>query len=150
MKPDLESLGMLRVKAILLLGAVFVIGAFAGAAVERARESRSAPPPIPRGGLPPGLSRDLDLSDSQERQIREILERNRPRVDSLLDQFMPRLRALTDSARAEVRGTLNHAQQATFDRLDPPLGPPIEGRPRPGGRMPGGGPPRGGGGGARP
>jgi len=145
MNAQLESLGRLRVQGVLLLAAVFLIGALAGAAFERARRARPAPPPHPRGqGFLPGLRDELGLTEEQDRRIHEILEGNRPRADSLMNRFLPRLRALTDSIRQEVRGELTPEQQKIFDarqpRLTPPPGVPLPGEGR--GPMVPGPPPR--------
>jgi len=140
MNSNLESLGRLRLQAILLLLAVFVIGALAGAAFERGRWRRwpPPPPPPPPHGLPPGLREELHLTPDQATRIEEILDRSRARTDVVLDQFLPRLRAVTDSIRAEVRAVLTPEQQKRFDRLQPPGGPPFG--PPPFGPPPGGPP----------
>jgi Spy/CpxP family protein refolding chaperone len=154
MNAHLESLGRVKLQGVLLLAVVFGIGAFAGAAFERAREARPGPPPRAGQGVPPAWRQQLRLTDDQDRQIREILEKNRSRADAILEQFLPRLRVVTDSVRAEVRTVLTPDQQEMFDRLQPPLGPPLrEGRPpfegpppdgpHPGGPPPGGHPPGG-------
>jgi Spy/CpxP family protein refolding chaperone len=150
MNAHLESLGRVKLQGFLLLAVVFVIGAFAGAAFERAREARPGAPPPAGEGVPPAWREQLRLTADQDRQIHEILEKNRPRADAVLDQFLPRLRAMTDSVRAEVRTVLTPEQQELFDRLQPPIGPPLRdgrpplGEPPPGEHPPGGPPPHGG------
>ena len=142
MKDHLESLGRVKLQGVLLLAVVFAIGAFAGAAFERARQARWGPPPHAGHGTRPGWLDKLQLTDAQEQQIHRILERNRPRTDSILDQLLPRLRAVSDSARAEVRAVLTREQQEIFDRLRPSIGPPLhDGRPSPERPPPGGPPP---------
>lgn len=122
MKGHLESLGRLRLQALLLLLVVFVIGALAGVAFERAGFRRPAhrpgPPPEHLRGLPPRLREELDLSPEQARRVEQLLERNRDRTDAVLDQYLPQLRALTDSLRADVRAELTPAQREVFDRLE--------------------------------
>ena len=137
MKENIESLGRLRVQAILLLTGVFAVGALAGAAIERGRAGRpglSSQPPGRGGGpgLPPQLAAELALTQEQQERIHVILEAGRPRTDAVLDAFLPRLRAVTDSIRTEVRSVLAAEQQEIFDRRQPPLGPPLPGVP-PGG-----------------
>ena len=154
MNSHLESLGRAKLQGILLLGVIFAIGIFTGVALERVRQSRPAPVPnAARGVAPPGWREQFHLTDEQERQIHEILERNRPRTEALIEQFLPRLRAATDSVRGEIRAILTPDQQREFDRVQPPLephpgdrrppfGPPPTGfppdGPRPGGPPPGG------------
>ena len=129
MHSGFESLGRLRLQAILLLVVVFIVGALGGVAFERAFGGRHAsrqPMGPPPGGLPPGLSHDLGLTAEQEVHIKAIFERYRPKTDAILDEFFPRLRAVTDSARAEVRALLTPAQQKIFDRDRPPEPPEFD------------------------
>jgi uncharacterized membrane protein len=141
MMRSLESLGRVRLQALIILVAVFVIGGLTGAAIDRARHPR--PPARPPGqGLPPHLREKLALSTEQDRRIEEILASYRPRTDALFDRIMPSVHALTDSMRTEIRAVLTAAQQAIFDTQEPPPGnrPPLRpGRPP----FPRGGPPPG-------
>lgn len=133
MNGALESLGRLRLQALALLLVVFVGGALAGAAFERARYHR--PPGPPREGLSPEMREELRLTPEQGRRIDAILAESRARTDAVFDRFLPELRALTDSIRTEVRTVLSPEQQEIFDRMEPPLGPhPPEPRDRRGGR----------------
>lgn len=146
MRDSLESLGRLRLQALVLLLVVFVIGALTGAAIERARRPRPFGPP-PHDGLPPQMREELQLTEAQSQRVDEILARSRPRTDAVLDRFMPQLRALTDSIRAEMRTVLTPEQQQIFDRLEPPFMPsprplPPDGRGPHGERPPHGPPPR--------
>lgn len=143
MNNHLESLGRLRLQALLILLVVFAIGALAGAAFERAGGRRpgpgQGPPPERMRGLPPDLRERLDLQPEQARRIEQLLDRNRARTDAVLDQYLPQLRALTDSLRAEVRAELTPAQREIFDRLEkerPPRPPHGPGGPRNGGPPP--------------
>lgn len=141
MNSGMESLGRLRLTAVLLLAGVFVVGALAGAAWERLSHHRPGPPPHdhhggPPHGLPPEFTEGLDLTPAQVEQMEEIIERHRPAMESVLDEFLPRLRTVSDSTRAEARAVLTPEQQKIFDRRDHPAfrgepagwGPP---RPRP-------------------
>ena len=142
MTKDLESLGRLRFQAILLLLVIFVIGGLAGAAIERARHLH--PPGPPHGELPPPLREQLHLTAEQERQVREGMQRGRPRVEAVIEATRPRVQAVTDSVRAELRAILTPEQQKIFDRMEPPIGPPFErglGRHGRGGPPDWGGPP---------
>lgn len=149
MKASLESLGQLRLQGLLLLLVVFLIGGLAGAAFERSRTARMIPPAEIGRGAPPGWREQLRLTQEQEARIHEILESGRPRSDAILQRFLPSLRAVTDSMRAEVRNVLTPEQQRIFDQMQSPLGPPIHdgrpplGAPPPGDRLEGGPPPGG-------
>jgi hypothetical protein len=125
------SLGRLRLQAVVLLAAVFLIGALTGFALDRSVFPRAhgprhdGPPPFRGGphpeGLPPELIEGLHLTPEQEQQIDGILARGGPRTDAVLNLFLPRLRAISDSVRVEIRGVLTPKQQEIFDRREPPL-----------------------------
>jgi Spy/CpxP family protein refolding chaperone len=145
MKDGFESLGRVRVQGLALLAIAFVAGVLGGMALERIRATHfAAPPPAPlgwtpaRGGLPPGLNQ-LNLTPDQEQQIRAILEARRPVTDSLVQRTMPRLAAIHDSVRAQIRAVLTPQQQQQFDELE--RRGMRRGRSRMGGGMRGG-PPR--------
>lgn len=128
-----------RVRAAVVIVAVFTAGALVGAAWERSvgffrPEGRPGPgTDPPHRGLPPDFSRKLDLSADQERRIQAILDRSRPHTDSLLERVLPELRAWTDSVRDEIRLVLTPEQRRTFEARPPRLfgvpGGPPEGRP---------------------
>lgn len=141
----LESLGRVRLQAILLLVVVFVIGGLSGAAFERAR--RLGPPRFVEGGHDPGrafserMRQEIGLTEAQATQIDAILDRGRPRMHAAMERARPLVQSVSDSIRAEVRLILTPEQQKRFDQLEPPLGPPmLDGRR---GGPPFGGPPHG-------
>ncbi|MDQ6830184.1 MAG: hypothetical protein M3081_15110 [Gemmatimonadota bacterium] len=131
MNDVIESLGRVRMMGVVLLVVVFLAGGAAGAAGGFAWGTRHSPRAPFRGppgggmmpqtssGLPPGYDR-LGLSADQRTRIIDILERARPRTDSILAITMPRLRAITDSVRAEVQAVLTPAQRDELARLRPP------------------------------
>ncbi|MEZ4649330.1 MAG: hypothetical protein R3E97_11230 [Candidatus Eisenbacteria bacterium] len=154
MKSGYESLGRLKSQALFLLFAVFAIGVFAGVAGTRLLSTPQGPPQKKppkhehpdRPGLPPHLTEKLSLTSEQETQIDEILQRSQSRTDAIFEEFMPRVRATTDSVRAEIRAILTPEQQKTFDEMEPPFRdgpfpgrrPPGKDHRRPGGPGPGG------------
>ena len=149
MNAHLESRGRVRLQGILLLAILFVIGVFVGIALDRVRGARPAHTRPVAQGAPPGWRGQFHLTAEQDQQIHQILEKNRPRTEAIIGQFMPRLRAVTDSVRGEIRAVLTPDQQKDFDRLHPPLEPhPLDHRPPfgppPGGPHPGGPPTQGG------
>ena len=155
MKETIQSVGRVRLRGLALLIVTFLAGGLAGAAVEHVRApetrwagplARDGGPPIPpaqrgQGLLVPAAFESLDLSDSQREEIRQILRESRPVTDSLLGRFMPRLRAVTDSVRREIRAVLTPEQRERLENelpaMDPPgprfgpdgKGPPMGGRP---------------------
>lgn len=153
MKDGFESLGRVRLQGIALLALAFVAGALGGMALERVRASRLGPEPREwtprRGDLPPGLGR-LDLTAEQRTRIETIFRTSWPRTDSVLRASLPRLEAIHDSVRAEIRTVLTPEQRQRFDEMEsrrprarggprgrpgfpdgpPDMGPPDSGRRR--------------------
>jgi Spy/CpxP family protein refolding chaperone len=126
MKNGVESLGRIRAQGIAILVLTFVVGVLVGFASERVRNARSRPPPFEMGpdmmvrfrqGDLPTMFRELNLTPEQVRQIAAIMENGRPRSDAVLDLMLPRLRAVTDSIRQEVRAVLTPEQIAVWDSL---------------------------------
>jgi Spy/CpxP family protein refolding chaperone len=72
---------------------------------------------FPQGNLP-AMFRELNLTPEQARQIAIIMENWRPRSDAVLNEMLPRLRAVTDSIRQEIREVLTPEQAAALDSLE--------------------------------
>lgn len=125
MSGGFESLGRIRFQGLALLAVAFLTGLLAGIAGDRVFREPPEPAAEMRvpwgrpGMLPPFFDR-LDLSQDQRRRIREILERYRPRTDSVVEAMLPRLRVLTDSARMEIREVLTEEQRERLERELPP------------------------------
>ena len=126
MNEAMNWLGSVKARAIALLAIVFVIGALLGAAGSFAlmvHHLHGGPRGMPMAmadamgphQLPPGFER-LDLTDAQRTRIQAILDSVRPHTDSIMRATMPRLRAITDSARAEIHKVLTPAQLDQLDR----------------------------------
>ena len=153
MKDAFESLGRVRAQGLLLLGLAFGSGVLGGMALERVRAVRSWQTTVARGRPdmgPMGAGRlaffdRLGITDEQRERIRGILEASRPLTDSILQSSMPRLSAIHDSVRAEIRAVLTPEQQQQFDAMEGRWGgrggPGEWGGPRRG-EPPGGRPPR--------
>jgi Spy/CpxP family protein refolding chaperone len=91
-------------------------------AAERVRAARVArPAPMDamrmRAGLPPGFD-ELQLTPDQQERIRAIFRASRPRTDSVLRASLPRLHAIQDSVRAQIRAVLTPGQQQQFDAME--------------------------------
>ena len=114
-----------RAQSIAVLCAVFVAGAFAGAAIEHVRGRRAGvislqtvPPERVienmkfAGTGVPVLYESLGLSEEQRDRIRAIMAASRPKTDSLLRETWPALRVLLDSLRSDIEQVLTAQQRA--------------------------------------
>jgi Spy/CpxP family protein refolding chaperone len=136
----MRTLGKMEWQATLLLLVVFGAGIAVGAAIDHSRATVAISPMPPQAGagrLPPYLER-MDLTQDQHAKIKAILDAQRPKVDTVMNGVLPRLRALSDTTFAQIRGVLTPEQQTQFDHDRPvrDLAPGMPGAP--GGR----GPPR--------
>lgn len=128
----------LRLLTAGVLTATFALGAITGGGISRwviADRLDSATDDMPRGPWP---LHKLDLSDEQRARIHEIFERHRPRLDALLRESFPQVRAIHEQIDSEIREVLTPEQRAQADLLKerrpfPPHGlppPPARGAPR--------------------
>jgi Spy/CpxP family protein refolding chaperone len=127
MKDGVESLGRIRTKGITLLAVTFLAGALAGGAAERIRMAKRPPPPVEppdfgmmaggRPGMLPRWFQQLDLTEEQRDQIRQIIESRREPTEQVMREMMPRLRAASDSVMAEIRAVLTPEQLEKWDEL---------------------------------
>lgn len=132
MKDAFESLGRVRMQGLLLLAVAFGSGILGGMAVERVRAvraweagARRGPPDMgPMGAGRLAFFERLGITEEQREQIRIILEASRPLTDSILQSSMPRLSAIHDSVRAEIRAVLTPEQQEQFDAMEGRWGGP--------------------------
>ncbi len=92
------------------------------------------------GGLP-RMFQQLELTQEQQERIAVIMENGRPRTDAVMNEMLPRLRAVTDSVQQEVSAVLTPQQRVAWDSLmtqmhmrHKPMVPGMRGRgPGPGG-----------------
>jgi len=59
----------------------------------------------------------LGLTPEQRTRVDEILEARKMHVDAFWNEAGPRLRAIVDSTRAEIREVLTPEQRAEYDRI---------------------------------
>jgi Spy/CpxP family protein refolding chaperone len=107
-----------RMMGVVVLAIMFAIGALTGAATMRVTtgdesRARTAADSQKR----PGLFETLQLTDEQRAQVDAIMERRRGEVDAFWKQHGPQLRAITDSARAEIRSVLTPEQRALEEQF---------------------------------
>lgn len=126
MIPSPNSPRRTRLLGIAILAAVFAAGGLAGAATDRVLDARP-PAPADSAAASPEACRaetgrkrildQLDLSPEQRRQVDAIMDRRRAETEAFWKNEGRRMRAIVDSARADVRAVLNPTQRAEYDRL---------------------------------
>jgi len=112
MNEELEYGRRARMRSLILLVVVLLVGMLLGAAEERYVIGRS---PARERSYPGALGR-MKLTASQRATIDSLLEIERPRLDAIVQRVLPDLRAEADSLRAMIRPVLTSEQQRTFDR----------------------------------
>jgi Spy/CpxP family protein refolding chaperone len=99
-----------RVTGVLMLAVVFAAGALAGAATMRVVSADETH--VMRSQKPaPDLLDRLELTPEQRERVDVILERRRSEMEEFWDEHRPALRAIADSARAELRSVLTPEQR---------------------------------------
>lgn len=127
--------GRVRLLTALLLLGVLIAGGVAGAGVAILLGPRPGPGPAGHPSII-GPFADLGLSADQERRVRAVLEKHRPRVEKVWREMMPRLRAVGEDVEREIRGLLTDEQRRRLDEKKarrpgpPPLPPPPPPPPR--------------------
>lgn len=103
-----------RVMGLLMLAIIFAVGAMTGAATMRVASGDKAEPreTAESRDRRPSLWETLDLTPEQRARVDDIMERRRGEVQAFWTEHGPQLRAVMDSARADVREVLTPEQQA--------------------------------------
>lgn len=123
MERSVDSRVSVWLKAAALLLLTFWAGATAGVLGDRLvllRQHRL----LPKEGLQfvtnraiRQMDRRLDLSDEQERRVREIVTRHRTNIETLWTDVRPKVRSEMEAAELEIRALLDEGQQEQFDDL---------------------------------
>jgi Spy/CpxP family protein refolding chaperone len=92
------------------------VGAAAGAAVDRLVVDRARPrgPPTP-DEMTARLTRDLDLTETQARGVRAIVEGRWSALGKLFERIDPEAEAIRKDADDRIRALLDPEQRARFD-----------------------------------
>ena len=115
---------MRRLKPIAGILVVFFLGALAGVMSARFYATFESRKPHHRPKLEERvefimkrLTDDLDLSATQQKEIRQIVASTEKKVQSIKDEYVPEIRALHDSSIKEIKTRLAPDQRAELDRL---------------------------------
>jgi len=107
----LASLGQLKVRAVLLLTAMFAAGVVAGAG------GMLGFGPVRNGPWRGGPYSELGLSPEQQVRMREILDRHRPELDAVVRESMPRVQPILEAIDKEMETVLTAEQTRRFREL---------------------------------
>ena len=102
-----------RVLGAIVVVAAFVAGVFTGMAI-RPRGRPGVNLTVTATNEIPRELDQLDLTDSQEVVIRQILTRGRDRVLGVVRDFDPRMRAAMDTTNREIDEVLTEVQRAAL------------------------------------
>lgn len=115
---------MRRLKPIAGILVVFFLGALAGVMSARFYATFESRKPHHRPKLEERvefimkrLTDDLDLSATQQKEIRQIVASTEKKVQSIKDEYVPEIRALHDASIKEIKTRLAPDQRAELDRL---------------------------------
>lgn len=120
-----------RLMTALVLLATFAAGTVTGGGLVHwfasdADPSRHVGPPM----LP---LLELNLSEGQEKKVHAIFQRYRPKLEALLHETFPKVRAVNDQIERDVREVLTDEQRRILDHSKSMRhGPPLDGPPRDG------------------
>lgn len=93
---------------------------------------RAMPAPDGEGSsLPPFPYREIGLTSDQEAQVRAILVQNKPRMDQLMDELVPRVRALADDVESQIVAVLTPEQRERLRAFKADRPPPLPSWTRP-------------------
>jgi hypothetical protein len=63
------------------------------------------------------LTDDLDLSAAQQKEIRQIVASTEEKVQSIKDEYAPKIRALHDTSIDEIKSSLSADQREKLERI---------------------------------
>lgn len=117
-----ERRGKTRLKILLVLLGVFILGGVTGASLDslyrlRGRHENGRQGRERRGkdDMFEHMRRDLNLSEQQATEIRAILDQTRNDYRALRTEVRPRYDAVRQQARTRIRALLTPEQQKLFD-----------------------------------
>jgi Spy/CpxP family protein refolding chaperone len=101
-----------RLTGLVVIALAFLVGSMTGAAAIRVADAEGTPKLMrSKAKQPaPALLERLELTPVQREQVDAILERRRTEMEQFWEVHRPTLRAIADSARAELRSVLTPEQ----------------------------------------
>lgn len=120
-----------RARAALVIAAIIVGSALAGAGATHWYMLREHRPRSMRGGSTPEqdakrrkemldrMTKDLDLSAPQRAGIDSVMQRTDSALRAVRSEMQPRTRKIFETSRAEIAARLDSAQRVKFERTRP-------------------------------
>lgn len=115
---------MRHLKPIAGILIVFILGALMGALAARFYATFQSGRPHHRRSqeervefIMKRLSDDLDLSATQQKEIRPIVASTEEKIQSIKDEYAPGIRTLHDASIEEIKTRLTPGQKAELDRM---------------------------------
>jgi hypothetical protein len=115
---------MRRLKPIAGILIVFLLGALGGVLSARFYATFESRKPHHRPRLEEQvefimkrLTDDLDLSATQQKEIRQIVTSSEEKVRSIKDEYAPKVRAIHDASIKEIKTKLTPGQRAEMERM---------------------------------
>lgn len=106
--------------AALIVAGAFVAGVLVGIAATHLllhRGHRRHMPGRASHFMAERLDRRLDLTDEQEKKVKEIIARRHARMDQVWGSVHPRVRAEIDATNDEIAKILTPEQRAKFEKI---------------------------------
>jgi len=128
-----------RLRAGLVIGAVVIASAIAGAAIDRSLLMRRRGPDTERRGPPQALeqrrrtdmldrmSKHLSLTPAQRAGLDSIFQRTDSSLRAIRRETQPRIQQVFERSKAEVNARLDPAQREKFAQMRPPGRPSRDG-----------------------
>ena len=128
-----------RLRAGLVIGAVVIASAIAGAAIDRSLLMRRRGRDMDRRGPPQALeqrrrtdmldrmAKDLSLTPAQRAGLDSIFQRTDSTLRAIRRETQPRIQQVFEQSKRDVNARLDPAQREKFARMQPPGRPPRDG-----------------------
>jgi len=128
-----------RLRAGLVIGAVVIASAIAGAAIDRSLLMRRRGRDMDRRGPPQALEQrrrsdmldrmttDLALTPAQRAGLDSIFQRTDSTLRAIRRETQPRIQQVFERSKADVNARLDPAQREKFARMQPSGRPPRDG-----------------------
>ena len=115
--------GKTRLKILLAVVGIFVLGCVTGASLDSVYRLQASNGQSAQGGHPgkedffESLRRNLNLNNQQATEIRAIIDETRGEYRQLRAEVRPHYDALRQKARVRIRALLTPEQQLQFDTM---------------------------------